>query len=90
MRKQLHAFFSGTVQGVGFRYTTERMAVRFPVTGFVRNLANGQVEILVEGEEKTLQEFLKAIREAFHPYIRKVDTHWSEATAEYKNFGIEF
>lgn len=84
------ALFSGTVQGVGFRFTAERLARRYPVTGYVRNLPNGQVEVLAEGEEKSLEEFLKSIREAFHSYLRNVDVKWGKATGEYKGFGIKF
>ena len=91
MKKRLYVFFSGTVQGVGFRFTTERIARRYPdITGFVRNLPNGQVEIVAEGEEKTLQEFVKAIQEAFSSYIQKADIHWEEASGEYEDFGIKF
>ncbi len=90
MKKRLHALFSGTVQGVGFRFTTERMARRYPVTGYVRNLPDGQVEVLAEGEEKSLKEFLKSLREAFHSYIRKADTRWDSSTGEFKEFGIRF
>ncbi len=90
MKKRLHAFFSGRVQGVGFRFTAERLAQRYPVTGYVRNLPNGQVELLAEGEEKSLEEFLKTIRETFNSYIQKVDTKWQGASGEFKSFGIKF
>jgi len=90
MQKRLHAEFSGCVQGVGFRFTAERLARRFPVTGFVRNLANGKVELVAEGEEKTLQEFLKAVREAFRDYVRDVETEWGNATAGFEGFGGKF
>lgn len=55
-------FFSGRVQGVGFRYTAERIAKGFKVRGFVRNLADGRVELVMEGEPSTLDAFLQAIR----------------------------
>lgn len=90
MKRRLLALFSGTVQGVGFRFTAERMARRFPVTGYVRNLRNGKVELVAEGEEESVQEFLKAVREAFQPYIRDVDTRWENPTGEYQDFGINF
>lgn len=88
--KRLRAQFSGSVQGVGFRFTAERLARRFPVTGFVRNLANGKVELVAEGEEQTLQEFLAAVRQAFRDDIRDVAAEWAAATAEFKGFGIKF
>lgn len=90
MNKRLQALFSGSVQGVGFRFTAERLARRFPVTGFVRNLPNGKVELVAEGEERTLQEFLAAVREVFRDYIRDVETEWTDAAAEFKGFGIKF
>lgn len=90
MTKRLHARFFGRVQGVGFRYTTERIARKFAVTGFVKNSPDGQVELVVEGAEKVLIEFLKAVEEAFASQLRKTHKDWEEATGEYKSFGIKF
>ena len=90
MKKRLRAIFSGAVQGVGFRFTTERIARRFPVTGFVRNLSEGKVEVVAEGEEASVQEFLAGLREAFSENIRGTETEWSEAAGEFKGFGIKF
>jgi acylphosphatase len=55
--------FSGRVQGVGFRYGTKQVAMGFDVTGLVRNLADGRVELCVMGEMDEVQEFLREIRE---------------------------
>ena len=90
MNKRLHALFSGRVQGVGFRYTAERLAHHFPVTGFVKNLPDGKVEVIAEGEEDMLKDFLKAIEDAFSGHIRKIDPQWQKATGEYRTFGIGF
>ena len=90
MRKRLHALFAGAVQGVGFRYTTERIARKFPVTGFVRNLPSGQVEVVTEGEEKPVGEFLAEIRQAFQSYTHDVDAKWSEPSGGFEGFGIKF
>ena len=90
MKKRLHVLFSGIVQGVGFRYTVERMARRQPVTGYVKNLPNGKVELVAEGEEKNLGEFLKEIRGAFPGHIHDVDSNWGEATGEFERFGVKF
>ena len=87
--KRMQVFFSGTVQGVGFRFTAERLARRFPVFGFVRNLEDGRVEVTAEGEEKSLTEFLTAIRESgMKNYIRDVEAHWSEAEGCFSRFSI--
>ena len=91
MKKCLRASFSGTVQGVGFRFTAERLARHFEVTGYVKNLPSGKVELVAEGEEKALSDFLKAIREGpMNPYIRDVKIQWSEATGNFKEFGIGY
>ena len=87
--KRMQVFFSGTVQGVGFRFTAERLARRFPVTGFVRNLDDGRVEVTAEGDEKSLVGFLTAIRESgMKSYIRDVEAHWSESQGCFGRFTI--
>lgn len=87
--KQLRAIFSGAVQGVGFRYITERMARPFPVTGFVKNLRDGKVELVAEGREEVLEKFLAAVRESqLKHYIQDVEINWSEPTGEFTKFEI--
>ena len=89
--KRMQVFFSGTVQGVGFRFTAERLARRFPITGFARNLEDGRVEVTAEGAEPGLVEFLAAIRESgMKDYIRDVEAHWSEADKCFKGFSIAY
>jgi acylphosphatase len=65
--------FSGRVQGVGFRATSRWLAGGFNVAGYVRNLPDGRVEVLVEGEPDELDRFLEAINDELGPFIR--DTH---------------
>ena len=87
--KRLQAVFHGRVQGVGFRYTAEKLAQRFSVTGYVCNQENGTVELMVEGNEKELRELLKSIRSSHLAlFIRNVDEVWSDATNEWTRFGI--
>jgi len=87
----MQVFFSGTVQGVGFRFIAERLARRFPVKGFVRNLADGRVEVVAEGEETSLVEFLTAIRASgMKDYIRDVEAHWSTGQGCFNRFSIEY
>ncbi len=79
------------MQGVGFRFTAERLARRFPVTGFVRNLDDGRVELTAEGDEKSLAGFLAAIREsAMKDYIREVEAHWSSGQGCFSRFSITY
>jgi len=91
MRKRVQVFYSGRVQGVGFRYTTREAACGFEVTGFVRNLPDRRVELVAEGEEAEVQGFLDAIREGhMGSYIRQADASWFPATGEFKQFGITY
>ncbi|HPD45793.1 MAG TPA: acylphosphatase [Anaerohalosphaeraceae bacterium] len=71
-----HVIFSGRVQGVGFRYTCHRIANCYDLTGFVRNLPDGSVELLVQGHPDDVEDCLTDIRESFSGYIR--DTQISE------------
>ena len=85
----MHIFYSGHVQGVGFRYTVKSVAAGFEVVGIVRNLIDGRVELIGEGPREELEAFQKAIREAgLEHFIRNEDVRWSEATNEFRGFEI--
>ncbi len=89
--KRLHVYWSGRVQGVGFRYTAEATANGLGVTGWVRNLPDGRVEAVVEGSAETLQKFLDRVAQGpMKPYLRAAEVHWSEATGEFEDFSIRF
>ena len=66
--KRVH--YWGTVQGVGFRMTTKRIAARFAVVGYVRNLADGQVEVVVQGDKAEVERFLGAVAGRMVSYIQ--------------------
>jgi len=59
-----HVFYEGRVQGVGFRYTVRQIAKEYEVTGWVRNLVDGRVELLVAGEKEEVEGFLESIGES--------------------------
>jgi acylphosphatase len=63
--------YSGQVQGVGFRFTAQRLAAGRPVAGYVRNLPSGEVELVVEGEAAAVEEYLKAVAERMAGYIAR-------------------
>jgi acylphosphatase len=82
------AFYSGHVQGVGFREMTRRLAAGFEVTGFVRNLADGRVEMVAEGTPAELSRFMAAIAERMEGRIRQVAVDVRPGTAEFTGFVI--
>jgi len=60
----LQVFYEGSVQGVGFRWSIRHIAKGFDVTGWVRNLNDGRVELQVTGQETEVRDFLEAIRKS--------------------------
>jgi len=83
-------YFSGHVQGVGFRYTTRSVAAEFEVTGFVRNLPDGRVELVAEGRRDEVDGLQRAVHDAMEAQIAKMDTADSSATGEFTSFRIAF
>jgi acylphosphatase len=73
-RECRRVFFSGRVQGVGFRFTCQALARDFDVAGYVRNLRDGRVELVAEGDPSELDHFLTAIQREMSFYIRDVAT----------------
>lgn len=90
MRKQIHVYFIGSVQGIGFRYTARRLADSFDVSGWVKNLADGRVELVAEQEEDILRDFLNALNNSFNGYIRDNTIEWNEPGADFSGFEIRF
>ncbi len=88
-RSRLQVFYSGNVQGVGFRYTVKSLASGFEITGVVRNLADGRVELIMEGAKDELKAFQQAIRESeLGHFIRKEDVQWAEPQDSFRGFEI--
>ena len=90
MQKRLHFYYTGSVQGVGFRFTVERTANSLGLSGWVKNLGDGRVEAVVEGEDAGLEIFQQKIRDAFDGYIRQTEAVSGEATGEFDSFDIRF
>ena len=88
-RARLQILYSGSVQGVGFRYSVKSVANGFEVTGTVRNLADGRVELLAEGTKDELDAFRQGIRDSgVDHFIHKEDVNWNEAKNEFRGFEI--
>jgi acylphosphatase len=79
--------YTGQVQGVGFRYTTRRLATGHAVAGYVRNLPDGSVEVVVEGEPEETERFLDALGQAMAGYIQD-RTVQDEQACGYRGFTI--
>jgi acylphosphatase len=88
--KRVHVFFSGYVQGVGFRYTARRIASSLEVVGWVKNCYDGGVELVAEGDEEVLKQMLTQINGAFEGYIKNSEVAWMEASVEFTSFSIRF
>lgn len=85
-----HIIFKGHVQGVGFRYTTHRIARRYEVVGFVRNLPDGTVEALIQGPAGDVETCLTDIRESFGGYIRQAKIEPVPPNLRHSDFQIAF
>ncbi|MEO0102408.1 MAG: acylphosphatase [candidate division WOR-3 bacterium] len=86
---RVHLYLSGTVQGVFFRDFTRRQAKALKIKGWVRNLIDGRVEAVGEGEEKEINEWLKKLREG-PPGARvtNIEIYYEEPTGEFSDFSI--
>lgn len=85
-----HIIFSGRVQGVGFRFTARRIAGRYGLMGFVRNLPNGTVEMFAQGNADDVDRCLRDIDEAFAGYVRDAKIEDASPNARYDEFSIAF
>lgn len=81
-------YFSGRVQGVGFRYQTLQLAKGFEVSGFVRNLPDGRVHLEAEGEKAEVEAFVAEIEEHLQGYIRKVERTSGQRAPHHRGFAI--
>jgi acylphosphatase len=90
MQQRRIVWFSGAVQGVGFRYTTLSVARRFDVTGYVRNLRDGRVELVVESEPPQGELFIEAVRQEMADYIRSVEEKTEPAKGTFRDFSVKF
>lgn len=83
-----HIFFSGNVQGVGFRYTCSSYAQQLQLTGWVKNLPDGRVEAVTEGPREKIEELLLRLKGQFGSFIRDQHIEWLEARREFDQFSI--
>ncbi|MCM2275615.1 MAG: acylphosphatase [Candidatus Didemnitutus sp.] len=80
--------FTGRVQGVGFRYQTSQVAKGFEVSGYVRNLADGRVQLEVEGSAAEVAAFVTAVAEQMEGYIRHIERSAARRPRSFRGFEI--
>lgn len=90
MREIQHAtiYFTGRVQGVGFRYATLQLAKEFEVAGFVQNLSDGRVLLELEGRREEITAFVEAVEERMHGFVRKVERASATRSPAFTGFVI--
>lgn len=87
---RLHAIIHGHVQGVYFRQTTQQTAQKLELTGWVRNNADGTVEIIAEGQRNHLEEFVHTLHQGPPSAdVVSIDLNWQDATGEFRHFKIQ-
>jgi acylphosphatase len=86
--KACMVYYSGKVQGVGFRATTAEIARDFPITGWVKNLEDGRVQLLAEGSEGAIDQFLKKVHDRWKDNIENEEIKKQEASGKYKSFDV--
>ena len=85
-----HIVFSGNVQGVGFRFTALNIANRFHLTGYVRNLPNGAVEMLAQGPAEIVDNCVRDIQDSFAGCVRQIDVEAATPDPKLTDFKITF
>ena len=89
-RQRLHILYLGRVQGVGFRYTVKALATGFTLTGAVRNLPDGRVELWAEGSKDSIEDLIEKLKDHFGGYIHSVNADYLGATLEFTDFKVAF
>jgi acylphosphatase len=91
LKVRAYVLVGGRVQGVFFRSETQDEAVRQNVTGWIRNLPDGRVEAVFEGEKENVGKMIEFCRRG-PPWARvaKVEVHWENFTGEFESFKIKY
>ena len=88
-RRQMKVYYTGKVQGVGFRYTAKTVAAGYEITGQVRNLPDGRVELIAEGSEEELNAYRSALRDSgLAGFIQEEQVFWCEPMNDMRHFEI--
>ena len=86
--QQAHIFYAGKVQGIGFRYTAKSFAKELGLTGWVKNLNDGRVELVIEGDVSKLEQLQKMLMDQFGIYIVNADVRLQKAQGKFQDFSV--
>jgi acylphosphatase len=87
--KQVHVFISGEVQGVGYRQFVRGLAKKYIIAGWVRNLPDGRVEAVMQGDMDKVNKILLLLKDgSFLAEVKNVDMNWEEGEEEFKDFAV--
>ncbi|MEM7785032.1 MAG: acylphosphatase [Planctomycetota bacterium] len=84
--KRAEAFFSGHVQGVGFRFNAKQVSRNYKVTGTVENLGDRRVKLVVEGNRGEVEKFLQEVRNTTHGRVADVEVQWYQFVGNFCDF----
>jgi len=91
MKLRIHAFVSGIVQGVFFRSETRRIAKNLAIKGWVKNLPDGRVEVVAEGEKDDIENLIEFLKQGpASARVDNVDVETEEYRGEFEDFTIEY
>ena len=86
----MHVLINGFVQGVGFRYFTMQAANSLEITGYARNTATGEVEVVAQAEREVLEDFLSRLRQGpSFSKVKNIRVTWPQVTETYTQFTIK-
>ena len=85
-----HIIFTGRVQGIGFRFTALNVANRYQLTGLVRNLPDGTVEVVAQGNPDDIDDCIRDIEKSFDGYVRETKVEDVPFNPQYKDFKLTF
>jgi len=90
-RRRVKVYYTGYVQGVGFRWYCQKIAKKLGLVGWVKNLSDGNVEILVEGEDSTIKDFLSQLKSGYlGRNISNIEIFEEKYSGEFNDFDIKF
>lgn len=90
MLKRFHYYVSGEVQGVGFRYKAQRIAARLQITGWVRNLTDGRVELELQGEADQIDRFFPYMEDSCYIEITRIESNPLPVLDNECSFGVRY